>query len=529
MAASAFGFGAQSRSLAEKQFGATSGPFQASWASLSQYETPEWFKDAKFGIWAHWGPQCVPAQGDWYARRMYIEGDAAYKYHVEKYGHPSKFGFKDVINTWDANEWDPEHLIGLYKKAGAKYFMALANHHDDFDNYNSKYQPWNSVKIGPKKDLVGGWAKACKKAGLRFATSIHAAHAYSWYETSQGADKTGAYAGVQYDGNISKDQGAGKWWDGLDPQALYAQQHKPGNLVWEWDENRGSSVPPSEYCEKFFNRVIDLVDKYDPDLLYFDDTILPLYPISDVGLRIAAYYYNRSLKKHGKVEGVITGKILTPHQRHCLVLDVERGVLPEADPLPWQSETCIGQWHYDENLYKNGWYKTVPEVVQMLVDTVSKNGNFMLNIPLKGSGAPDDKELAFLAGFTEWMSVNSEGIYSSRPWRIYAEGPASLGAKLNGQGFNEGRHNYASEDFRFMKVGKTLYAYAFALPENGQYKIKSLGTGSKNGAGNVESVELLGSGAVRFTRDADALTITLPEKVNGRHAFCLKINGTGLV
>ena len=173
------------------------GPFEPTWPSLTKYETPDWFRNAKFGIWAHWGPQCEPEHGDWYARGMYEEGSDHYKYHVAKYGHPSKFGFKDVIRRWKAQRWNPDELVGLYKKAGAKYFVALANHHDNFDLYKSRYQPdWNATKLGPGKDLVGGWRDAARKHGLRFGVSVHAAHAWNWYETAQGADKTGPLAGV---------------------------------------------------------------------------------------------------------------------------------------------------------------------------------------------------------------------------------------------------------------------------------------------------------------------------------------------
>src|SRR5437868_4580097 len=157
-------------------------PFKPTWDSLVDgYRTPEWFRDAKFGIWAHWTAQCVPEMGDWYARRMYIEGDPDYRYHVKHYGHPSKFGFKDIDHIWRAEKWDPERLLALYKKAGARYFVALANHHDNFDCYDSAYQPWNSVRIGPRRDIVGGWERAARAAGLRFGVTVHAARAWSWF------------------------------------------------------------------------------------------------------------------------------------------------------------------------------------------------------------------------------------------------------------------------------------------------------------------------------------------------------------
>ena len=205
------------------------GPFKPDWNSLTNYQTPEWYRDAKFGIWAHWGPQCQPEHGDWYARGMYQEGSWQYQSHLAEYGHPSTNGFKEVIHAWKAEHFDPDRLLKFYKDNGAKIFMALANHHDNFDNFNSKYQPWNSVNVGPQKDLIGGWAKAARKNGLRFGVSVHASHAWTWYEPAQGADKTGPLAGVPYDGKLTKADGKGQWWDGLDPQDLYAQNHAPGN------------------------------------------------------------------------------------------------------------------------------------------------------------------------------------------------------------------------------------------------------------------------------------------------------------
>ena len=271
---------AQTRSLNLPPMAA--GPFQADWNSLANYQTPDWFRDAKFGIWAHWGPQCEPEHGDWYARSMYETGSADYRSHLAEYGHPSTNGFKDVIHQWKAENFHPDQLLKFYKENGAKYFMALANHHDNFDNFNSQYQPWNSVALGPRQDLIGGWARAARKNGLRFAVSVHASHAWSWYEPAQGADKTGPLAGVPYDGKLTRADGRGQWWDGLDPQELYAQNHPPGaKLQWEWDAAQGSSVPNAAYLEKFFRRTQQLWDDYHPDQIYFDDTVLPFHGVTD--------------------------------------------------------------------------------------------------------------------------------------------------------------------------------------------------------------------------------------------------------
>ena len=197
------------------------GPFTPDWRSFRQYECPEWFRDAKFGIWAHWSPQCQPEQGDWYAYHMYKQGSRQYKYHVEHYGHPSKFGYKDVCNLWKAEKWDPEKLIQLYKRAGAKYFVAMANHHCNFDSWNSKYQPWNSVNIGPKKDIVGIWAETARRHGLRFGVTVHTARAWEWYEVAHGADTTGPLQGRALRRRADEGRRQGQVVGGLDPADLY--------------------------------------------------------------------------------------------------------------------------------------------------------------------------------------------------------------------------------------------------------------------------------------------------------------------
>jgi alpha-L-fucosidase len=504
-------------------FGVARGPFQPTWESLFSYRVPDWYRDAKFGIWAHWGPQCQPEMGDWYAQRMYQEKNAAYKFHVEKYGHPSKFGFKDVIHEWKADNWEPQKLIALYKRAGAKYFAAMANHHDNFDMYDSKYQPWNSVALGPKKDIVGGWAKAARAAGLRLAVSCHGDRAWSWYQDAQRADTSGPLAGVPYDGLSSKAGGKGFWWEGLDPQDLYAQYHPIGKYNWQQ-----SGEPPLDkaYVEKFFNRTIDLLDKYQPDLLYFDDTVLPIYPASDIGLRIAAYFYNTNLARNrGKLEAVITGKGLNAEQRRALVLDVERGVTHGGEILPWQTDTCIGSWHYERRLFEQHRYKTAGQVVQMLIDIVSKNGNLMLSIPVRGDGTIDEDEVACLEGIARWMAPNGEGIFDTRPWKVYGEGPSVTNQAPAGQ-FGGARdvRPYTAEDIRFTFKGDSLYAFVMAWPADGKITIKTLAQGSEHYPKNIARVELLGSsGPLAFSRGATGLVVTLPETKLNDYAYTLRI------
>jgi alpha-L-fucosidase len=494
------------------------GPFKPTWESLENYQTPEWYRDAKFGMWSHWGPQCQPEHGDWYARGMYEEGSSHYLYHLKKYGHPSKFGFKDVINEWKAEKWDPEELVSLYKNAGAQYFMALANHHDNFDLYDSKYQKhWNATKIGPKKDLIGGWEKAARNNGLPFGVSVHASHAWMWYEPAQLADMKGELAGVPYDGKLTKADGKGKWWEGLDPQELYAQNHELSKAYnWEW-KNGVITTPSKDYCSKFYNRTIDLINKYNPDVVYFDDSQLPLWPVSDVGLRIVAHLYNKSIKEHGELRAVVNGKILDENQRKAMVWDIERGQANEIQPLPWQTDTCIGDWHYNRGVYNDDRYKTSKTIIQTLVDIVSKNGNLMLNIPVRGDGTIDEKERKVVEGITAWMKVNSESIYGTRPWKIFGEGPAQQkSAKLDGPGFNEGKGKpFTHEDIRFVTKGDVLYATAMGWPEDGKLDIKSLAKNNEYFPKEIQKIEWVPTKqSLSFERNENGLIVSLPGKTS---------------
>ena len=503
------------------------GQFQPNVESLSQYECPEWFRDAKFGIWAHWGPQCQPEDGDWYARNMYTQRNGQYRYQIDVMGHPSEYGFKDWINEWHAEKWDPEYLIQLYKETGARYFMALANHHDNMDLYDSRYQPWNSVNMGPKKDIIGGWAAACEKYGLPLCVSVHASHAWCWYETSRGSDATGPLAGVPYDGWLTKEDGVGKWWEGYDPQDLYAQNHplSRNNRAWDWEEDR-VVTPDQAYVDKFYNRTIQLINDYNPKMVYFDDTYMPLWPVSDVGLKILAHMYNKSMAENGgKNEAVVTGKVFTDWQKKTAVWDVERGAPDAIQEYPWQTCTCIGSWHYDKHVYYNDTYKTAAQVVTMLVDIVSKNGNLLLNIPLKGDGTMDPTEYRIVQEIGHWMKINSESIYDTRPWVIYGEGPVAEAANpLSAQGFNEGKVEMSSKDIRFNKKGdKVLYVTVCGKPEE-DIVVKSLGTQTAQNRKRIRSISMLGSNElVQWNQEKDRLTINKPQEIPSPEAvvYCV--------
>lgn len=520
-----------------------SGSFQPTWESLAQnYKTPEWFRDAKFGIWAHWSAQCVPEQGDWYARQMYVQGTRHYNYQVKTYGHPSKFGFMELDHLWTAEKWEPGKLMALYKRAGAKYFVALANHHDNFDAYDSKYQPWNSVNVGPKKDIVGTWAKVARANGLRFGVSNHSSHAWHWLQPAYGHDVEGDLAGVPYDAAaLTKNDGKGKWWDGLDPQDLYCGLRipMPDDLktakeaeAWHhkndghWYEN----IPPNDngYTKKWFLRCQDLVDKYHPDLLYFDDTELPL---EWAGLNIAAHFYNSSESLHdGRNEAVLNAKGLKPEHKPALVEDIERGVAEGIRPMPWQTDTCIGSWHYDRGIFEQHKYKTVAQVVRMLVDIVSKNGNLLLSVPVRADGTIDEDEAAFLAGMARWMDVNGEAIFGTRPWEIFGEGPSVTETAEKGSfgGARDVRKKpYTAEDIRFTKKGNVLYAMLMSWPEEKTALIKSLAANSPQvRGGRVTGVTLLGSESrLEWSQDESGLHVRLPDAAPSEHVVALKISG----
>ena len=452
---------------------------------------------------------------------MYEENSGQYRSHLAQFGHPSQAGFKDVIRQWKAEKWDPERLVSLYKRTGAKYFFAMANHHDNLDLWDSKYQPWNSLKVGPQKDIIAGWSKAARANGLPFGVSVHAAHAWSWYELSQTADKKGDKAGVPYDGKLTKADGKGQWWEGLDPQDLYAQNHtpsqgfeNPGKIHSQWNWGNGASQPDQAYCDKFYNRTVDLINRYKPDLIYFDDTALPLWPVSDAGLKIATHFYNTNLKRGGGVgSGVLFGKILTDHQLKTMTWDIERGVPNRILPDAWQTDTCIGSWHYQRSVYDRNQYKTPKTVIHMLADIVSKNGNLLLNVPVRGDGSIDEKEEKILEGIASWMEVNKEAIFATRPWKTFGEGPASQGNALSAQGFNEGKGKpFTADDIRYTvsKDGRTLYAIVLGQPDK-PVTLKSLGKNAQLVDRSISNIELLGSTApLRWNQGDDALVIDVP-------------------
>ena len=492
------------------------GKYEPTWQSLEQHQTPEWFRDAKFGIWAHWGAQCVEGSGDWMAREMYMEGSYKSNFHREHYGHPSEFGYKDILPLFKAEHWQPDSLVARYKRCGAQYFFVLGNHHDNYDLWDSQYQPWNSKNIGPQRDILAEWAAAAKKQGLPLGISFHADHAWTWFEPAQRYDLEGPKAGVFYDGNLTKEDGKGKWWEGLDPQMLYRQDHPMSKGSWDngaihgqWDWSHGACPPSQEFVTNFYDRTLDAINRYNPDLVYFDVTVLPFYPLSDCGLKIVAHLYNRNPR------AVVFGKILNEEQKKALTWDVERGAPNQMVELPWQTCNCIGDWHYNTNTYNHG-YRSATNLVKQLVDIVSKNGNLLLNIPLRADGTYDDKADSFLNELEAWMTVNGESIFGTRPWVKFGEGPvAEKDIQINSQGFNEGQYNGMDyRDIRFNQTKKYLYATAMGWPKDGCLVIKSLAKKNPDFRKSITSVHLLGYGRLKAKQTTEGLEVRLPEPCN---------------
>ena len=447
------------------------GKFKAEDKSLEQYQYPEWFSDAKFGIWSHWGPQAVPRQGDWYARKMYIERnynrrtgqdlkkpDPHYVHHNANYGHPSEFGFKDIIPLWKAERFDPDSLMRLYKRVGAKYFVSMGVHHDNFFLWNSKLHRWNSVKMGPKRDIVGDWQKAAKKEGLKFGVSEHLGASYTWYQTAKGADKQGPKAGVPYDGN--------------NPE-YYDLYHKPSTE----DNNQWYTSNP-EWQAEWYYRIKELVDMYHPDLLYTDGKI-PFE--NEVGRAMIAHYYNQDLERNKKNTVVYNCKEASNGR---FVHDLERGIVEGISEYPWQTDTSIGNWFYKTT---QG-YSSSTKILQMLVDIVSKNGNLLLNVVQTPEGDLEDDVMEILEDMAAWMEINGEAIYGTRPWVVFGEGPSL--SKDQGKGHAEGIkdiRDYEAGDLRFTTKGKTIYAFAMEHPQ-GDLTIKAMPKKTK-----VKKVKMLGS------------------------------------
>jgi len=517
-------------SLAERQILADR--FAPTWSSLSQqFTVPEWFRDAKFGIWAHWGPQCVPLAGDWYARRMYLQGDWKYDHHVANYGHPTKHGYLELLNGWTAERWDPGALLDLYQRAGARYFMALAVHHDNFDCYDSTHQRWNAMRIGPRRDIVGTWERHARERGIKFAISNHGSHAWHWFQAAYGYDPVGPFKGMRYDAaRLTEADGKGTFWDGLDPRELYTSPVMPmppgldsieAANAWHeandrlWTEEAPQSNPA--FVAQWRARAFEMIDRYRPDLFYFDNS--EDLPFGQAGLDVLSHYYNRGLEWHGGEHRVgATAKLLPPEKSGAVITDVERGNVAGIEPLPWQSGTCIGDWFYDENVYRRHEYKSARTIIHRLCDTVAKNGNLMLSVPIRPDGTLDEDEHAILEEIGDWVAINGEAIYGTRPAHVFGEGPTSVPGGAMGE---QNLSPFTARDIRYTRRGDDLFAIALGIPADRLLVLRELQGFA------VQRAELLGDSApLDYEQSSGGLAIRLPAYLRSNHAIALRLRAT---
>ena len=482
--------------------------FEPTFDSLYAHTVPDWFRDAKLGVWSHWGPHSVPMFGDWYARNMYIEGTPQYCYHIRHYGHPSKFGYKDLCALWKAENFDPEGLMERYYRAGARYFMTQGTHHDHFFNYGSSVNRMNSVNVGPKKDILALWKRAADRYGLPFGISEHLGASFSWWRVNKGCDSRGPYAGVPYDGNDPE------WRDFYFDNGAHGTSDPLTAAPWYTDDPR---------FHAYWKRAIrEMIDLFHPDLLYTDGSLpfgspwfgpgadAPFDPSQYAdGLEIVAHLYNTSSEEHGENRAVYLQKDRRPEVYRVGVLDVEKSQLPGIAEHPWHTDTCIGNWFYDVHSL----YKSPEQVIEMLADIISKNGCMLLNVLQRPDGTIDDEAGWILDGMAEWFSVCGEAVYGTRPWERFGEG----GTRVTIDGFREDKTDWQIDDFRFVQKDGAVYAFGMGLKGGCPAVLRSFADR------RVSGVELLGAGPVPFSQEFGVLTVRLPDRLPVRCANVLKI------
>lgn len=520
----------------------TSGPYEPTWKSIeANYPgTPEWLRDSKFGIWIHFGPQSAGESGDWYARKMYVEGTPAYENHLKNYGHPSEVGYKEVLRDWNPKKFNPKALVDIYRDAGARFLIIQGVHHDQFDMWDSKYQPWNSTRLGPKRDLIGEWEKAARKAGIRFGLTFHHEYSWWWWQTAFQSDTKGDKKGVPYDGNLTLADGKGKWWEGLDPKYLYGINLREYETVAEAANSRWS--PPQagifsghlEYAEWYAKwwalRMMDAVDKYNPDFIYTDGTDQQPFSGSGTGTgykcdamqRVIADFYNKTLDRRGKVD--VFSIVKFRKQTNGTVNTCETGI-PEniKTDQAWIAETPVGDWFYGPNFVYSS-----DAVIRYLLEIVARDGAVGVSIPLRPDGSLDEGCVKMLKEVGEWMRINGQGIYGSSAWSVLGEGKDGKLNVLPGGfiGANQANHSFYTTDFRFT-VGKdgAIYAWCMTVPKAGdKLKIVSLGSDAGIGKKHVTSVDLLGEkNKIEWKQEADGLNIVYPDSVHLKTAVGFRI------
>jgi len=436
---------------------------------------------------------------------MYVQGSPQYNYHVRHYGHPSKFGYKDICKLWKAESFDPEELMDLYHRAGARYFIAQATHHDNFFNYGSEINPFNSVKTGPGKDICAMWKAAADAYKMPFGLTEHLAASFSWWITNKGADSYGPYKGVPYDGN---DPAYAQFYHANQEHVFPADdagKADPGKMAQWLTGNK-------RFHQYWTDSIKEMIDRFHPALLYSDSGL----PFEEEGggfgpgLEAVAYLYNDSIAQNGENRAVYTQKDRRPEIYRVGTLDIEKSQLPGIQPEAWQTDTCIGNWFYDAKQT----YKKADQIIEMLVDIISKNGTMLLNVLQRPDGSIDEEARYILEELAGWFAICGEAVYGTRPWRAFGEGDT----RVRIEGFREDKTEWSTSDFRFTKKGNRLYAFIMKAPENRVAVIKSLNPSEK-----VKSVRLLGAGDVAFAQNFGILSVELPKELPTEYTNCLAV------
>ena len=509
----------------------TPGPYQPDWASIErQYPgTPAWLREAKFGIWVHFGPQAAGMSGDWYARRMYTEGTPAYKNHLAQFGHPSVSGYKEVLRDWNPAKLDPAKLTAIYKDAGARFLIVQAVHHDNFDLWNSRYQPWNSVRMGPRRDLVGEWARAARSTGMHYGLAFHHEYSWWWWQTAFGSDQHGALAGQPYDGGLTLADGKGKWWEGLDPQLLYnvdlrEYQGVVAAAKTDWNPPPAGLFGRHQkyaawYATRWAARIMDAVEQYDPDFIYTDGTGSQPFSGDNTGTgikadatqRVIADYYNRTLQRRGKVD---TFSIIKFRPNTNGTVNTEEGSIPAGikTDQAWIAETPVGDWYYGP-----GFTYSADGVIRYLLEQVARDGNVAICVSPLPDGSLDQGSRSMLAQVGAWMRINGQGIYGSRAWKRLGEGEQQRtlpGGKLDERQAN---FSFSAQDVRYTEGRDgSVYAYTMAVPAAGsEVRLPALGKTAMLPGKPVRSVTLLGHRGkpLQWRQEADALVIRAPARM----------------
>ena len=478
-----------------------SGKYEPTWESLSQYRIPQWYMDAKFGIFIHWGPYCVPAFGsEWYPRKMYLQGDPAFEHHRATWGDHREFGYKDFIPMLTAEKFDAQEWTQLFKDAGARFVMPVAEHHDGFPMYDSELTDWCAAKMGPKRDICGELADAARALDMVFAVSSHRAE--HWWFFDGGRAFPSDVQDPANDGLYGPAVPASKlpnWAGELDSQD-------------EWKKKDWTPRPDGKFLEDWLARCCELVDKYQPQVFWFDWWIEQVV-FEPYLQRFAAYYYNRG-EEWGK--GVAINHKYDSYPEGTAVFDIERGQLSDVRKFFWQNDTSVS---------KNSWgyishhdYKTAADIIADLVDIVSKNGALLLNVGPRADGTIPEIEQKMLREIGRWLQVNGEGIYETRPWRVFGEGPTPV---PEGAFTDTKREAFTPADIRFTRKGDTLYAFLLAQPQEVAV-ITSLSDVS------VASARMLGSdAAISFSQDSGGLRLSVPSEIPSPHvcAYAIELGG----